>query len=391
MDHVLRCHDLVKSNLVRGRDCVVFDQSGKAFVDFEAGIWCANLGHGHPRITDTLHRQAEQLMHTGYRFTTQLTEEAAVAVLSALRWDDGRCVFLSSGSEAVEFGVTIARRLTDRPLMLTLAGTYLSALGSAGSQSPETWHRLEFDGCRSCPEGETCRADCEVLSDVPFSRLAGFVFDGGNLHGTARFPPAGLIRRIADRTRAAGGLIIANEVTAGMGRTGRWFGFEHYGLRPEIAILGKALGNGYPVSAVGVQPHVAKPLEDSGFVYVQSHQSDPLGCAVASEVIAVLREERLVERSHEVGEHFLDRLRELARRTDAVLEVRGRGLMIVVDLDRAHASAGSIFADLLDRGFIVGASEALNHLRFYPPLTVSVEQIESLVAALSETLEATTA
>jgi len=390
MDHVLRCHDLVKSDLVRGGDCVVFDREGKAYVDFEAGIWCAGLGHGHPRITEVIRRQSETLMHTGFKFTTQLAEDAAVAVLSALRWDNGRCVFLSSGSEAVEFGVTIARRLTDRTRLLTLAGAYLSALGSAGSQSPETWHHLELDACLSCPEGETCHADCEVLSAVPFSKLAGFVFDGGNLHGTARFPPYGLIRRISDRVQDEGGLLIANEVTAGMGRTGRWFGFEHYGIRPDVVILGKGLGNGYPVSAVVVCPEVAKPLEQSGFVYAQSHQSDPLACAVAREVIAVMREERLAERSHEVGERFLALLQELAHRTNAIAEVRGRGLMIVVDLKREHASAASAFSELLERGFIVGASDALNHLRFYPPLTIAIDQIESLMAALTEILEAST-
>ena len=387
MEHILQCHELVKSDLVRGQGCVVFDRAGKAFVDFEAGIWCANLGHGHPRITEVIHRQSERLMHTAYRFTTDLVEDAAVAVLSVLRWDDGRCVFLSSGSEAVELGVTISRRLTGRSLMLTLAGAYLSALGSAGSQPHETWYHLALDTCDACPESETCRANCEILSGIPFERLAGFVFDGGNMHGTARFPPVGLIRQIADRIHAAGGLIVANEVTAGMGRTGRWFGFEHYGLRPDIAVLGKALGNGYPVSAVAVRPNVADPLERSGFSYVQSHQSDPLGCAVAEEVIRVIRDERLVERSEEVGSHFLERLRETAIRKPAIREVRGRGLMIVVDLDRAHASAAPVFSDLLERGFIVGASDGPNHLRFYPPLTISLDQIERVVDALSDVLD----
>jgi len=387
MEHILRCHELVKSDLVRGQGCVVFDRAGKAFVDFEAGIWCANLGHGHPRITEVIGNQSERLMHTAYRFTTDLAEDAAIAVLSALRWDDGRCVFLSSGSEAVELGVTIARRLTDRSLMLTLAGAYLSALGSAGSQPHETWHQLALDTCDACPEGESCRADCEILSAIPFEHLAGFVFDGGNMHGTARFPPVGLIRQIAHRIHAAGGLIIANEVTAGMGRTGRWFGFEHYELRPDVAVLGKALGNGYPVSAVAVRPDVADPLERSGFTYVQSHQSDPLGCVVAKEVINVIRDEQLVERSEEVGSRFLDELREMASRTSAIREVRGRGLMIVADLDPARASAAAAFSDLLERGFIVGASDRLNHLRFYPPLTISLDQIERVADALSDVLD----
>jgi len=377
---------MVKSDMVRARDCAVYDADGRVYTDFEAGVWCANLGHGHPRIVDVLCRQAETLAHVGNRYTNDLAEKASVAVLSALRWDDGRCVFLSSGSEAVEFGVRAARRATGKPLLLSLSGAYLSAYGSAGEQSKSEWHRLDWSGCESCPSADECDPECDRFREIPFERVGGFVFDSGNMHGTVRFPPDGLVRRIAERVRESGGLLVVNEITTGMGRTGKWFGFEHYGLSPDIVALGKGLGNGYPVSCVALVPPAAEHVESPGFRYVQSHQNDPIACAVATEVIAVIREEELVERSRHVGARFLDRLQSLARAAGAVREARGRGLMIVLELNTDRASAASAYRALLDRGFLVGMNEEFNLIRFYPPLTIGESAIDGLLDALPKAL-----
>jgi acetylornithine aminotransferase len=153
--------------------------------------------------------------------------------------------------------------------------------------------------------------------------------------------------------------------------------------------LGKGLGNGYPVSAVALSRDVAGRLEGSGLRYAQSHQNDPLGCAVAREVIAVLREECLVERAREVGGRFIDRLRELAARRESIREVRGRGLMIVVEFERGEGrpSALDLQRDLLERGFLVGANAEANVLRFYPPLVIGEGEIASLLENLDEILE----
>jgi acetylornithine aminotransferase len=183
-------------------------------------------------------------------------------------------------------------------------------------------------------------------------------------------------------------LVVVDEVTTGMGRTGAWYGFEHYGLRPDVVALGKGLGNGYPVSAVAMTGDVALTLEESGFHYAQSHQNDPLGCAVTREVIRVLREEGLVERSERVGRRFLGELERLAERHDAIAEVRGRGLMIAMELvsDGEGLAALPVYHALLERGFIVGCKPAANLLRFYPPLIIGEEEIAGLVAALDSVL-----
>ncbi len=129
MNHILRCHEITKTDFVRGDGCYLYDVHGKKHVDFEAGIWATALGHNHPRINQTIRTQLEQVTHLGTRYPNMLTEEAAVAVLGTVGLADGKCVFLSSGSEAVEFGVQVARRLTGQPLLLMLAGSNMGSYG----------------------------------------------------------------------------------------------------------------------------------------------------------------------------------------------------------------------------------------------------------------------
>jgi acetylornithine/N-succinyldiaminopimelate aminotransferase len=390
VNHILRCHEVVKTDLVRGRGCYLYDAQGTRYVDFEAGTWCTALGHGHWRINQVIHNQADQIIHLGTRYPHALAEEAALGILETVDIPDGKCTFLSSGSEAVEFGVQAARRITGQPLLLTLSDSYLAAYGSAGSKNPEEWYCLDWRACAACPHPDECDPRCTHLKEMPIERIGGLVFEPGSRSGLVAFPPKQLVQNLVAMVRRQQGLIMVNEVTTGLGRTGAWYGYQHYALRPDIVALGKGLGNGYPVSAVVMAQDVAGRLEDGAFRYVQSHQNDPLGCAVAREVIAVMREERLVERSKRVGTHFLNQLRLLGERHRAVIEVRGRGLMIAIELeeDCGGISAESAYRQLLQRGFLVGYSAEGNLLRLYPPLTIGEEDVAQLVESLDQILEA---
>ncbi len=392
MSHVFRCsgYDLVKTGIVRAEGCYLYDTDGNKYADFEAGVWCLGLGHNHPRINEALGAQLERVSHLGYRYTADVVEEAAAAVLATLGMGNGKCVFLSSGSEAVEFGVQITRRLTERPLLLTLTDSYLAAYGSAGRKSQEEWFCFDWGVCTGCPEIGECNPLCEHLQRIPFDRSGGLVFEPGNSGGTVRLPPRALVRNLASMVKARDGLIVVDEVTTGMGRTGAWYGFNHYGLEPDVISLGKGLGNGYPVSAVAMKQEVAGKLLDGGFRYAQSHQNDPLGCAVASEVVAVIREEKLVARSERMGDHFLGELRRMEERFDVVKRVRGRGLMIAMEFeaDPGVSLASVLHRELLARGFLVGCKPEANLLRFYPPLTIGEGDIAQMVAGLDQALQA---
>ncbi len=394
MNHVLRCsgYELVKTDIVRGSGCYLYDAQGKRYVDLEAGVWCTALGHNHPRVNQAIRAQLERVAHIAYRYTNDLVEAAAVAVLGTVGLADGTCVFLSSGSEAVEFGVQIAKRITGQPLLLTLEDSYLAAYGSAGRagrKEAAEWHRFDWSACAACPHTEACDPECKHLRRVPFERIGAFVFEPGSSSGLVRFPPRQLVQALAGRVERQGGLLVVDEVTTGLGRTGAWYGFEHYGLRPDVVALGKGLGNGYPVSAVAMAPGIAERLLSSGFHYAQSHQNDPLACAVAREVVAVMAEGGLVARSARVGTDFLRQLEGLGARHASVKDVRGRGLMIAVEFEPAEErpSLASVYRELVDRGFLAGYKPAANLLRFYPPLTIAEADVARLVESLDEILK----
>ena len=391
MTHVLRCsgYELAKSDIVEGHAAEFTDEQGRRFVDFEAGVWCAVLGHGHPRVLATIREQSSRLMHIGYRFSSVEVETAASAVLESLRWPDGRCVFLSSGSEAVEWTVQVARRLTDRPLLLRLTDAYLSAYGTSGSETSDTWTVFDWAACTECEDRDRCDADCPRLREIPFDRIGGFCFEPGNSGGRVKLPPRGIVTVLAERVQQEGGLLLVDEVTTGLGRTGTWYGFEHYGIAPDLVALGKGLGNGYPVSAVAMRPAIAEALLASGYHYAQSHQNDTMACAVATTVLEVLRDEGWVERSRTLGDRFLKRLQELENHHPAsIAEVRGRGLMIVMELsaELGRDPATTVFDRLLERGLLVGCKPAARLLRFYPPLMIAEDQIDKLLTALDEIL-----
>lgn len=165
---------------------------------------------------------------------------------------------------------------------------------------------------------------------------------------------------------------------------GRGTATQYYPFQPDIVAAGKGLGNGYPVSAVLYSREAAARLDPAGCRYAQSHQNDPLGCAVAREVIAVMREENLVERSRKVGETFLSGPKQMADRHEIIKEARGRGLMIALELrsDIDPLAARTVFLRLLEQGLIVGLIPAANLLRFSPPLLIGEDDIQLLLDRL---------
>lgn len=382
MDSILKCHDLVKINFVRGENCYLYDDRGKCYTDFEAGCWSTALGHNHPRINQVMKDQIDQVIHLGTRYPNAVTEEAAQAILSLVGMAGGKCVFLSSGSEAVEFAARIARVVTRQPWLMTFTNAYLSAFGSAGKKSDAEWKLFDWSAC-------THAGACACLDALLFEQIGGFVFEpGGSGSESVRFPSVQLVQKIVERIRQAGGLLVANEITTGMGRTGKWFGFQHYDVQPDIVALGKCIGNGYPVSVVAMKREVADRLEAAGFYYAQSHQNDPLGCRVAKEVIAILSAENWIEKGNATGTYFLEGLQRLAEKHASVKEARGRGMLLALELNpREGFSTATVFQALLEKGFLVTHKPDRNFLRFDPALTLPKEDVDRLLECLDNILE----
>ncbi|MBM7614864.1 aminotransferase class III-fold pyridoxal phosphate-dependent enzyme [Alkaliphilus hydrothermalis] len=361
-------------------------------IDFESGCWANVLGHSRKEIVQTISENAGLLFHTHHYFSTEhpgtlVTELVKAAGLRGSYKGN----FISSGSEAVSLAVSLAEYITKREKKLSLSISYHGTSSELKIPRNSTqWIDLDVSNCFSCQKSSSC-SECGNYSSIDFSSIAAFVFEPGNSGGIVLCPPKKLISFLVENTKASGGFVILNEVTTGFGRTGRWFGFQHYDVfnseshLPDLIALGKGLGNGYPISGVLIKSNLARVIEGSNFRYVQSHLDDPLGCIVARKVVEVISNEELIEIGNKMGQYLRQSLNEIREETKKIIEVRGRGLMNVIALDQSHHSL-EVFKKLLERGFFTGYSELHNLIRLYPPLTIKTEEIDRLCRSLKEIL-----
>jgi acetylornithine aminotransferase len=380
--------DLLLTDMVRAENCQLYDSQGNRYVDLESGVWCTAIGHGNPRILQAASEQAAQIGHSGFNYSSEVVEEAAQEVLSLLGLDGGKCVFLCSGSEAVEYGVRVAQSISDRPLVMTMADSYFGAYGSASRKQIDEWFIFDWTACASCSVTGECNESCENWEAIPFDQIGGFLLEPGSSSGLVRFPPEKLIRNIVRAIKEKDGLVLVNEVTTGVGRTGTWFGYQHYGISPDIVALGKGIGNGYPVSVAAFGPAVVKRLGGRTIKYAQSHQNDPPGAAVVREVIRFIREEGLIERSRDIATLLRIGLDGIKARNSRIKDIRSRGLMMAIEMnDDPEASfAVRTHRELIRRGFILGLRPGTSVLRIDPSLTVDAKDIESFLETLEDVL-----
>lgn len=369
-DHLINLYQRGTGTLIRSRGCWQYDSAGRRYLDLEAGVWCAALGHSHPRITARIRRQAAMSLHSGYRLLGQEADLLSLALQQRMGFTSGASTFLSSGSEAIDLAISLAFHLTGRSRILAFEDSYLSAYGHGrlGPHNP-TRQPLPLGGS---------------WERIDLGEVAAVVLETGAASAGLRFPEHACVHHLLARARAASCLVIADEVATGLGRTGLWFGFQHYQASPDMVVTGKGLGNGYPISGVTISDGMVLRLADRPFRHAQSHQDDPLGCAIGCEVIATITDEHLVERSASMGSYFLGELQRLRTCHDeAIVDVRGRGLLLALELS-ARMDSRAICEDLFQAGFIVGHRPGV--LRFLPPLTVTRSHIDAVILCIHELL-----
>jgi acetylornithine/N-succinyldiaminopimelate aminotransferase len=364
-------HELKYGNVIKAENCTLIDSKGRKYLDLESGVWCTSIGHCHPRITKVIAEQSGKMIHSGYCYLNPVINEAAGKLLEITGIGPGKCVFLCSGSEAVEYAVKLGRSVSSKPHLLTMKNCYLSAYGVSGERSPKDW--INFGWMNG-----------DAVDEIDFGKIAAFVFEPGSSLGLVHFPPADLVKNIVSKTRENGGIFIANEVTTGIGRTGKWFGYQHYGIVPDIVAIGKGLGNGYPVSCVAVSRSVADKIDPDRFHYAQSHQNDPLGAAVAREVIDVIESEKLLDRALEIGAMIQKRLAAIKNKYGVIKEIRARGLMIAIEFEKCEkcSFAQAIRDRLLDRRIILVKRPGHEVFRIDPALTIDMEDVEYFLKTL---------
>lgn len=377
MEHVYTCtgHELKISNIVDSQGVYLFDDKGKRFMDLESGVWCISIGHKNEQINRIITNRIGSLMHAGFCFSNQILEESSKSILDITNFIDGKCVFLCSGSEAIEISRQIAKHLSGKKVSMTLHDSYLGAYTSVTDRS-KGWYIFNWEQCKKCRKNDNCDPFCEALQDIP-EDISDFVFEPGSSSGFVRFPPKTLIQNIAKIIRNNNGKIIANEVTTGVGRTGKWFGYQHYDIEPDLIAIGKGIGNGYPVSVAAINKATVKGLEKRPFKYSQSHQNDPLGAAVVKEVIREIENNDLINKAEQKGDVFLSQLQSLID-NKIVLDVRGRGMMFAMDVVNKDV-ADEMYNDLIDQGYIIGNRGA--SFRIDPPLILTEAEFDEFIEA----------
>jgi acetylornithine/N-succinyldiaminopimelate aminotransferase len=380
--YVLNTYGSRRLAIVRGEGVTLWDADGKEYLDFFAGIAVANLGHCHPAVTDAICRQARTLLHVSNLY--YIEPQVRLAELLSTHSFAERWFFCNGGAEANEAAIKIARRYwvekgTSKPEIITAKqsfhGRTIATLTATGQPKYQQGFEPLLPGVSYVPYN-----DAAALEKALTPRVGAVLLEPIQGEGGVRVPSSDYLPRVRELCDRHGALLILDEVQTGLGRTGKLFAHEHFGITPDVMTLAKGLGNGVPIGAMGCTNEVA-----SGFS-VGSHActfgGNPLSTAAAVATLEALTEPGFIENAAETGEYFLGRLRDLARKHRRIIEVRGKGLMIGVELED---SVGPIVERMLEAGIICGPAGP-NVLRFVPPLVITREHVDRVVAALDGAL-----
>lgn len=365
--------------LVEGRGSRVRDVDGREYVDLTGGWGVTAIGHSHPALVAAIAEQAGRLMQTTNLFYTLPQLDLAERLLAVVPDALTRTFFVSSGAEAMDGALKLAHRATGRTKFVSTTksfhGRTLGALAIIGQDKHRApYQRLLTEGC-FVPFG-----DLDAAARAIDENTAAFVVEPIQGEGGVHVPPPGYLAGLRERTRAAGALLIFDEIQTGIGRTGRWLALEHTQLPdggpvvPDVVTLGKGLGGGFPIAGFLCTEDVAKTvsLGDHGGTYA----GNPLACAASDTVLRVIAEDGLVERAAEVGERTIGRLREFAAKyPDRAGEVRGQGLLLGMELRDLEAAA-TISQRAVERGVLVNVT-AGNVLRLFPALNIPEDELNT--------------
>ena len=402
--------------MARGEGAVVEDVDGNLFLDCAAGIAVTSTGHAHPDVVRAITEQAHKYLHMSgtdfyYEPQVQLAEEMAKIVPVGGGTGQVRSFFSNSGAEANEAALKLARYSSKRFNIIAFLGSFhgrtLGALAATSSKfvqrrgfgpmMPGVFH-APYANCYRCPVGlkpETCQAEClgfvedQILVHlVSPDEVAAVLVEPIQGEGGYVVPAPQFHQRLRDLTSKHGILLIADEVQSGMGRTGRMFACEHFGLDVDIVTIAKGIASGLPL---GVTAARADVMTWPPGAHASTFGGNPVSAVAALETIKLLKD-GLVRNAEVVGEYLLGRLRGLMEKHTIIGDVRGKGLMIGVELvrdrvtkERATTERDRLVQEMFKRGvLILGAGR--NAIRFAPPLVLTRDQADVIVTLFDETL-----
>jgi 4-aminobutyrate aminotransferase / (S)-3-amino-2-methylpropionate transaminase / 5-aminovalerate transaminase len=378
----------------RARNCELWDVEGRRYIDFASGISVLNTGHLHPKVQQAIARQLEQFTHTCFQVTPYESYIALAEQLNALApgATPKKTIFFTTGAEAVENAIKIARYHTKRSAVIAFSGGFhgrtlacISLTGKVapykagfGPMLPEIYH-VPFP---MAYHGVTVEDSLQALeqlfkADVDPARVAAIIIEPVLGEGGFYAAPPELLRRLRSLCDTHGIVLVIDEIQSGFGRTGRMFAIEHTGIEPDLITIAKSVAGGVPLAGVIGKAEImdAPPAGGLGGTYAGS----PLGCAAGLAVLEVMREEQLLKRSQEIGRFMSSRLKGLQVQYPCIGEVRALGAMVAVELvknSRADAPDAELTRALVQAAarlglVILSCGVYGNVIRFLAPLTIS--------------------
>jgi 4-aminobutyrate aminotransferase/(S)-3-amino-2-methylpropionate transaminase len=397
--------------IARGRNAEIWDVEGKRYIDFAGGIAVLNTGHCHPAIVEAVKAQLELYTHTCFQVVAYEPYVELAERLNALAPGDfpKKTLFLSTGAEAVENAVKIARAHTRRGGVIAFTGGYhgrtVLTLGLTGKISPykdgfgpfpgEVFHALFPSRVQGVSiEAALDSVETILKNDIEPARVAAFIVEPVQGEGGFYVAPPEFIKglkKIADRHGIA---LIADEIQTGAGRTGTWFACEQWPVAPDLITTAKSLAGGFPISGVVGRADVMDAPAPGGLG--GTYAGSPIGCAAALAVLKAFEDERLLDRSRALGERLTAGLRGIAARHPSIGDVRGLGAMVAIelfeggDLDKPDAElTRRITAEALRRGLVLlSCGTNSNVIRVLVPLTAADALIDEGLAILAATFDA---
>lgn len=390
---LLSTYDRCPVLFVDGEGVYVTDEKGEKYLDLLSGIGVNALGYNHPAIVDAIARQSRKLIHISNLYYHEGQAELAMRLTERTGLD--RCFFANTGTEAWEGALKLARAYAG------LKRTEGKNIGTKFIALEQSFHGRTFGSMSTTYKAKYREPFAPVMPHVEFVRfndiadlrakfsddVCAILIEAVQGEGGVRplshdfFATA---RSLADST---GALLIADEIQAGMGRTGKWCAYQHYGIQPDVTTLAKPLAGGIPLGAVLCTEEVARVIHAG--MHGTTFGGGPLACAVAIAVIDTIEKDGLLERAANVGLYFQDQLKALAQRHECIVNVRGIGLMVAAELDSANL-AKSLVTEMLKRHILINCTSD-TVLRFLPPYILEKAHVDTAIAALDEILSQYTA
>ncbi|MDI6796760.1 MAG: acetylornithine transaminase [Desulfatibacillaceae bacterium] len=370
--------------LVKGKGATVWDDNGKAYTDFLAGIAVVSLGHCHDGVAKAICEQAQTLIHVSNLYYTQPQTLLA-------RWlvenSFAERVFLcNSGAEANEAAIKLARIYAKKQghparfRVICATGSFhgrtLATLSATGQEKVHKGFEPLVDGFDFVPYNDADAAAAAITKNTAAILVEPLQGEGGIV-----VPDADYLKKLRALCDGAGILLMLDEVQTGMGRTGKLFCHEHFGITPDVMTLAKALGNGLPIGAMLTTEKAGEALAPG--THATTFGGTPLICAGALAVAKAFDEEGVLENCVSVGSYFKKQLTELAGRHSCIEEVRGLGLLLGLKMKK---DASSLVDACREKGFLINCVQG-HTLRFAPPLTIGVQQVDALIKVLDELLK----